>query len=274
MKPSATVCVAVLLMSAGMVSSRAQSNAESKPSQKPMAADADPVFAVASIKPSPTGPRNKGIRIVGHRLSGTNQTVSDLIGYSYGVQRSQISGGPQWLESELFDVLAEPDGEGQPSNQQWTIMVQKLLTDRFKLAFHREKKEMSVFTLALAKGGPKLTPSADDPNGFPSFASRLGNVVARNANMDDFAGLMQYGLDRPVLNQTGLTGKFDFDLNWTPDDFQLAVRGIKPPPIVDPDKAPPNQYIAIQEQLGLKLESTKAPADVLVIDHVEEPSPN
>jgi uncharacterized protein (TIGR03435 family) len=205
---------------------------------------------------------------------GTNQTASDLIKFSYGLHTRQISSGPSWLASELFDVTAEPDGEGQPSNQQWKIMVQKLLADRFKFSFHREKQELPVYTLSVASGGPKLTPSGDDPNGFPSFASRLGNVIARNANMNDFAALMQFGMDRPVLDQTGLAGKFDFTLNWTPNEFQVSAGGVNQPPQVDPNKAPPDLYKAIQEQLGLKLESKKAPVDVIVIDHVEEPSPN
>ena len=226
---------------------------------------ADPTFAVASIKLSPSGAGNKAIRVIGHQLSGMNQNVNNLIAFSYGVHLSQVSGGPPWLASENFDVLAETDGEGQPSEQQWRIMLQKLLADRFKLAFHREKKEMSVYTLSVAKGGPKLMVSTDDPNGFPSGRFRLGNLVGRNAGMSDLAFMLQDSLlDRPVLDQTGLAGRFDFTLDWTPDD--------QPP--ADPDKAPPDLYAAIQQELGLTLKSTKAPADVIVIDHIQQPSPN
>jgi Protein of unknown function (DUF3738) len=139
---------------------------------KPMDPNADPAFEVATIKLGPAGPRNKGIQIIGRRLSGANLTVKDLISFSYSVQAKQISGGPPWLTSESFDVLAQPDGDGQPSNHQWKIMVQKLLANRFKLTFHREKQELSVYTLVVGNGGPKLTPSADDPNGFPNFVFR------------------------------------------------------------------------------------------------------
>jgi uncharacterized protein (TIGR03435 family) len=263
---------------------RAQSAQTASPSErpvsdaapvKPMDPNADPAFEVATIILGPPGPRNKGIRIIGRRLSGGNLTVNDLISFSYGVQAKQISGGPPWLTSESFDVLAQPDGDGQPSNHQWKVMVQKLLADRFKFAFHREKQKLSVYTLVVGNGGPKLAPSADDPNGFPNFVFRLGSLDARNADMADFAGLMQEALmDRPVVDQTGLKGKFDFMLNWTPDEFQLGTRGLRPSTQTDSDKAAPGLYEAMQEQLGLKFESTRAPADVLVIDHVEEPSEN
>ena len=235
----------------------------------------DPTFEVATVKPSPSEPRSKGIRIVGRRLSGTNQTLNDFITFSYGVHVEQITGGPPWLASDLFDVLAQTAGEGQPRDQQWKVMVRKLIADRFKLAFHLEKRELSVFTLLIASGKPKLTPSTDDPNGVPSLAFTLGTVVARDAGMADFAFLLQDALmDRPVLDQTRLTGKFDFALRWTPDEFQLIARGMKPSSSADRPDAPPDFSEAMREQLGLRLQSAKAPADVIVIDHVEKPSPN
>jgi uncharacterized protein (TIGR03435 family) len=107
------------------------------------------------------------------------------------------------------------------------------------------------------------------------FFRGLGDLGVRNANMADFTGLMQQAvLDRPVLDQTELTGRYDFTLVWTPDDSQFAGMGAKIPPPTDSANAPPNLYTAIQEQIGLKLEATKAPADVMVIDHVEKPSEN
>ncbi len=136
----------------------------------PMAADIDVSFEVASIKLSPSGPRNKGIRIVGHQLIGTDETVKDLINFSYGLDDQQISGAPSWFSSKLFDIQAQPNGEGQPNYRQWQRMVQKLLADRFKLTFHWTKENLAAYTLIVGSGGPRLTPSADDPTAFPGWA--------------------------------------------------------------------------------------------------------
>jgi uncharacterized protein (TIGR03435 family) len=240
-----------------------------------MAADADPVFEVATIKPSKPEMQGKGFRVNGRRFSTINTSASDLMTFAYGIHARQIIGGPAWLETEKYDLAAQPDGEGQPNDKQWKIMVQKLLADRFQLAFHRDKKELSVYALVVAKNGPKLTKSEGDPNGLPGLFFRgLGVLPARNATMADFAGVMQSAvLDRPVVDQTGLQGRYDFTLSWTPDEFQFGGLGVKPPPPSD-TAANPDLFTAIQQQLGLKLESTKAPAEVLVIDHVEKPSEN
>ncbi|MGA2115354.1 MAG: TIGR03435 family protein [Bryobacteraceae bacterium] len=155
-------------------------------------------------------------------------------------------------------------------------MLRKLLADRFHLAFHRENKELSAYAIVVGKTGSKLTKSTGDPNGLPGLGFRgLGLLNARNANMVDFAGLMQSTvLDRPVVDQTGLSGRFDFELKWTPDEFQFAGLGVKVPPPTDNVDALPDLFTAIQQQLGLRLESTKALVDVLVIDRVEKPSAN
>ena len=155
-------------------------------------------------------------------------------------------------------------------------MIQKLLADRFQLTFHKDKKELPVYVLSVAKTGSKLTKDDSAPNGLPGlFFQGLGKLNVHNALMSDFTGLMQsVVLDRPVIDQTGLTGRFDFTLNWTPDDSQFSGMGARVPPPTDSADAPPNLYTAIQEQIGLKLEATKAPADVMVIDHVEKPSAN
>jgi uncharacterized protein (TIGR03435 family) len=155
-------------------------------------------------------------------------------------------------------------------------MLQKLIADRFKLAFHRDKKELSVSALPVGKTGPKLTKSEGDPNGLPGLFFRgLGVLPARNANMGDLAGVMQGAvLDRPVVDQTGLSGRFDFTLTWTPDESQFGGLGIKVPPPTDDAAAPPGLFTAIQEQLGLRLESTKAPVEVFIVDRVDKPSEN
>jgi uncharacterized protein (TIGR03435 family) len=247
------------------------------PKLPPMDANASPTFEVATIKPSRPDQPGKGFRVMGRRFKTINTTLDDLISFSYGVHVKQIIGAPPWAETDKYDISAEPDGEGMPNDKQWKGMIQKLIVERYKFTFHRDKKELSVYVLSVAKTGPKLTKSEGDPNGLPGlfFRGRPGDLGVRNANMADFAGLLQGAvLDRPVVDQTGLTGRFDFTLNWTPDDSQFAGMGAKIPPPTDNASAPPNLYTAIQEQIGLKLDATKAPADVLVIDHVEKPSEN
>ncbi len=238
------------------------------------ALQAQTAFEVATIKPSPSGPRGKGIRIAGRRLIGTNQSIRDLIIWAYGLHPQQLTGGAAWSSSELFDVVAQPTADDLPTNQQWKRMMQQLLAERCGLAFHREKREMAFYALTVRSGKPKLAPAADARDDFPNIAATLGNITARNASIADFAALLQEGLtDRPVLDQSGLVGRFDFTLQWTPDEFQLAAHGMKPPASL-PSDAPPDFYQAIQDQLGLRLTATKGLADVLVIDSVEKPSAN
>jgi len=246
------------------------------PKLPPMDANASPSFEVATIKPSKPDEPGKAFLVRGRRFQTINTTLSEIISFAYGVHSKQVLGAPPWAASEKFDIDGQPDGEGAPSDKQWKGMLQKLLVERYKLTLHHDKKELSVYVLSIAKNGPKLTKSEGDPNGLPGlFFRALGALNVRNANMADFAGLMQQAvLDRPVLDQTGLTGRFDFTLNWTPDDSQFGGMGAKIPPPTDSASAPPNLYTAIQEQIGLKLDATKAPADVLVIDHVEKPSEN
>jgi uncharacterized protein (TIGR03435 family) len=246
------------------------------PSTK-MPADANPSFEVATIKPSKPGAPGKGLVMRDPRTFMTvNYTVADLISFAYAVHVRQITGAPAWLEDEKYDITATPDPPGQPNRKQIEIMVQKLLADRFKLTFHHDKKELSVFALTVGKTGPKLTASTGDPNGLPGVGlGGLGRVIANNANMSDFTGLMQsVVLDRPVVDQTGLKGRFDFELKWTADENQFpGLMGQLPPPPENVE-APPDLFTAIQQQLGLKLEAVKTAVDVLVIDHVEKPSAN
>jgi uncharacterized protein (TIGR03435 family) len=242
----------------------------------PMAADADPVFEVATIKPSNPDAPGKAFRVNGRQFSTLNTTLSDMITFAYSLHAKQIASGPDWLDKEKYDITAKPDGEGQPNDKQWKMMLQKLLANRFQLTFHREKKELPVYAIVVAKSGSKLTKSEGDPNGLPGLFFRgLGDLPARNANMADFAGLLQAAvLDRPVVDQTGLSGRYDFTLKWTPDESQFTGMGAHVPTPTDNPDAPPDLFTAIQEQLGLRLESTKAPVDVLVIDRIEKPSAN
>jgi uncharacterized protein (TIGR03435 family) len=247
------------------------------PKIPPMDANANPSFEVATIKPSKPDDQRKGFIVGGGRFHVINQPLSQILCFAYDVQDKQLIGLPPWADTDKFDIDGKPDGEGAPSSKQWKGMLQKLVAERFKLTSHKDKKELPVYVLSVAKGGPKLTKSDGDPNGLPGlfFRGKLGDLGVRNANMADFTGLMQsVVLDRPVIDETELTGRFDFTLLWTPDDSQFNGMGAKIPPPTENTSAPPNLYTAIQEQIGLKLDATKAPADVMVIDHVEKPSEN
>jgi uncharacterized protein (TIGR03435 family) len=245
----------------------------------PMAADANPNFDVATIKPSAPDAKGKGFGFRGGHFVTFNTNVNDLIAFAYGLHAKQIVDGPAWFGVDLFDIEGKPDAEGRPNLKQMGLMVQKLLTDRFKLTFHHDQRELSVYVIGVSSGGPKMTKStaaATDQQGF-QFRG-LGDLIVRNMSMKDFASWMQSGvMDRPVVDQTGLTDRYDFTLKWTPDDSQFAQfkgAGVTVPPTTDDPNAPPSLYTAVQEQIGLKMGPAKAPDDVIVIDHVEKPSAN
>lgn len=247
------------------------------PPPKMMAPDANPAFEVATIKPSVPNRPGKLFSIRGTEVITINTTLDDLLVFAYGVHPRQVVGAPSWAESDKFDINGKPEGGGLPNLNQFKVMIQKLLTDRFHLAFHHDKKELTVYALTVGKNGAKLTKS-ESTGTVPALLFRgLGNLPARNATMEEFAGVMQGAvLDRPVVDQTGLKGRFDFQLLWTPDETQFAaLRGPGPLP-APPEGAEtqPDLFTAIQQQLGLKLESTKAQTDVLVVDKVERPSEN
>ncbi len=250
-----------------------------EPKLPPMDANANPSFEVATIKPSPPNRPGKGFGFRGGHFMTRNTNVNDLIAFAYGLHAKQIIDGPAWFGVDLYDIEAKPDTEGRPNQKQMQTMVQKLLTERFKLTFHHDKRELSVYVITVASGGPKMAKSTSPPNDPSAFFFRaLGDLTVRNQSMTDFATWMQSGvMDKPVVNQTELPDKYDFQLKWTPDESQFGqFRGtgaIVPPPTDDP-KAPPNLYTAMQEQLGLKMGPGKVPDDVIVIDHVEKPSEN
>jgi len=248
------------------------------PPTRPAAMPANwvPSFEVATIKPSKPDTPGQSITVRGRTFGTLNQTVASMMTFAFGLHPDQIVGGPQWLRTDRFDISAEPEGSGMPNDKQWRAALAKLLADRFSLTFHRDKKELSVYALAVLKTGHKLTKNDTNPSGLPALFFRgLGIFPVQNATMSDFAGTMQaVVLDRPVIDQTGLEGRYDFTLTWTPDETQFGGRGGQAPPPADPANAPPGLFTAIQEELGLKLESTKAPVDVVVIDRLEKPTEN
>jgi uncharacterized protein (TIGR03435 family) len=154
-------------------------------------------------------------------------------------------------------------------------LLRTLIEDRFKLVTHRDKRDLPSYALVVGSGGAKLLRNDTNPNGPPGIGFKAPGVMsAVNATMGEVAGTMQGNvMDRPVLDRTGLQGRFDFTLSWTPDESQFRGMGIQVPP-PPPDAKLPGLFTAIQEQLGLRLESVTAPVEVIVIDKVDRPSEN
>jgi uncharacterized protein (TIGR03435 family) len=249
---------------------------EPPPPAAPMAANANLVFEVATIKPANPEVRGQSLLVAPNGMfTTTNSTLNDLIAFAWGIHARQIVNGQSWLESERFDITAKPQQTGIPNVDQLRTMVQKLVADRFGLAMHTEKRELSAYVITVGKTGPKLSKNESGGN-LPGFGGRgPGAIGVRNSTMKEFAGFLQARiLDRPVVDQTGLSGKFDFTLEWRPDTTQLAP-GASPPPQLSPEvESRSDLFTAIQEQLGLKLDASRAPVEVYVIDKVQKPSEN
>ena len=243
-----------------------------------MAANANPAFEVATIKPSDPAKPEQIITLRGVEVITTNMTVHDLINLAYWLHPKQLTGGPAWTESDKFDMAGKPDVPGQPNVDQMKMMIQKLLADRFQLKFHFEKRDLPVYAIRIAKTGAKIIKSQDDPKGFPGW--NFGRTPSghdhtfRNAPLSQVTAVLQNSMDKPVVDQSGLSERYDFTLTFTPDPAQAALLGVPPAPAADNPDAAPDLFTAFQQQLGLKLESTKAPVDVMVIDKVEKPSEN
>lgn len=246
------------------------------PKIPPMAPDAHPAFEVATIKPTKPAEQRTYLIVRGTEMQVVNFSLENLVKFAYDMQDKQIVGAPDWMSSDKFDIDAKPDTPGSPNGDQLKEMVQKLLADRFALKFHKDQKEMAAYVLTVGKDGAKMKENTGNPNGLPGlFFGPIGTLHVMNATMQNFTNLMQSSvLDRPVVDRTGLKGRWDFTLKWTPDESQFAGMGVKVPPPSDAADAPPPLFTAIQEQLDLKLEAQKTSVPVLVIDHVDHPSPN
>jgi uncharacterized protein (TIGR03435 family) len=249
-------------------------------------------FEVASIKPNKSGPgsiQRAGLQ-PGDRVTMTNVTLRILIQIAYPGP-SEIVGGPSWIGSgpsgDRFDVNAK--AELASSREQLQLMLRTLLADRFKLVVHTETRVEPVYALVLVKRdgslGPNLHRAAADCAALRAAAAAAGplrgagpcglgglpgNMHIRGIGIDQLAGMLQRDAGRRVVNKTGLTGNFDWDLTWTPDAFRQAPFDRERFPTIDPDG--PSIFTALQEQLGLKLEPENGQGDVLVIDRAEHPT--
>jgi uncharacterized protein (TIGR03435 family) len=241
--------------------------------QAPAARPAFQAFEVATVKPVDADAKaGRMFRMDGtHRWVATNFTLQALIALGYDLNPRTISGGPDWLASQRFDIEAVTPGDVPPTRLEQMQMLRALLVERFGLKFHRQEKEFAIYALTVAKGGPKLQTAAK-PNDPPKiigivFPDRI-EVPASSVTMDDFVAMLQRAtLDRPTVNQTGLTGKYDFDLKFAQDESQY---GGEVPKASDDSQSPP-LFTAVQEQLGLKLEATRGMVSAMVVDEVKKP---
>jgi uncharacterized protein (TIGR03435 family) len=251
-------------------------------------------FEVASIKPNKSGDnrimfRNSG----GGRFSTAGTTLKMLIGFAYRLRDFQVSGGPGWISSDRYDIEAKAEDVADMSPDKLPAMLQNLLAERFQLKAHTETRELPTYELVISKDGSKLKsvpePARRDPGAPPgpppspggpmppgSFRVMRGEIAASAVRIEQLALNLSQMLGRTIVDKTGLQGFFDIHLQWAPDPSQNTgpfgpMPGAAPPPT---DPSGPSIFTAIQEQLGLRLEASKGPVEVLVIDSVERPSEN
>ena len=233
-----------------------------------MSETTDPAFEVATIKPSASGATQRSYTLRTRHFASKNTTVADLIKLTYKVRARQIEGAPDWFDKLRFDIAAEPDTEGQPSIDQYRTMLKKLLADRFQLKLHIVQKIFPVYALTVEKAPPKLEPSETNVNrrGDIIVGERDGQMYAQflDDSMPEFADiLMNFIPERQIVDETGLKGRYDFSINMPTSVLQST----------DDNEQAAGFFGALQT-LGLKLTPKKEPIEVLVIDHLETPSPN
>jgi len=238
-------------------------------------------FDVATIKPNADADdRFAYVGLPGGTLSATGVTLKMLIMEAYNVKAFQISGGPSWVGTARWDLEAKVDGvPGRLSSAQHGTMLRALLEDRFQLKVRRETKEMPVFALLIGKGGSKLAPHTGEPPP-PGQAIRLGRglVSIKKGGTALLVAQLERYLSRTVIDKTGLNGEYDYALNWTPEPGEGGPESLGLPPDAAAPSPPatsgPSIFTALQEQLGLRLDSQKGPVEIIVIDGVERPSAN
>ena len=240
----------------------------------PMATDAKPDVEVATIKPTQPGNDQMMFQTHGGTLVIKNLTLGFMMSFAYDLPVRQITGKPGWMDTDKWDIEAKSDTPGEPNPSQLKLMMQKLFAERFGLQVHEEKRKMAAYALIVSKDGLKMTKAAD-ASGPAQLLYPRGVLIAKSMTMADLAQLLQrLILGQPIVDKTGLEGRWAFTMRWTPDEtqFEGAPESSRHP--ADDANAWPPLFTAIQKQLGLKLESQKADVPVLVVDHVDHPSPN
>lgn len=248
--------------------------------QTPVPTSADVAFEVASIKPNKSGGTNSSTSGRAGSFTASNITARQLIVYAYRLRPFQLAGGPGWISSDRFDIQARSPENAKPDNP---AMTRALLRDRFKLVAHTETRQEQVYALVPARADGRLGPQlkASTQNCAPSqpgAASPCGTNTSVNDTIGRMTGIGQsmeslvnalggFGLSRMVLDRTGLKGQFDFELRWTPDNLRAAAGQAQA-------NDAPSIFAALQEQLGLRLESQRGPVEFLVVDRIEQPTPD
>ncbi len=235
-----------------------------------------PSFEVASIKPGDPASDNVSMLIHPGRFTTTNASLQLLIGFAYDVRNHQISGIPGALKSARFTIEAKtpgvPGGTFGSNPARMRMLLQSLLAERFKLAVHQETREESAYDLVVEKSGPKMKEASDSaPGGRQGlWTGQAGYLKGTAASIPLLSNWLSQRLGRSVIDETRLNGKYDFTLEWTPEP------GAAPAPDAPSanDIAGPSLFTALRESLGLRLQSTKAPVEIIVIDHVEQPDAN
>ena len=250
-------------------------------------------FEVASIRPSNSADRRLFLDVQpGGRFIARNFSVKRLIEWAYDIKDFQISGGPGWMGSDLYDISANAENSGNPDKS--NLRLQSLLAERFQLVIRREAQDVPVYALVVAKNGPKFKDAKEsDPNivdlskrpdlagrgGRPRFTMiRRGRLTAQGGDMRLLVSELSNFLGRTVVDKTGLTGTYDLKLEWQPDENQVAMfqalgvpEGFGAPA---PDPLGPSLFAALEEQLGLRLDSQRGSVEMFVIERIERPSEN
>ena len=220
-----------------------------------------PAFEVASIKPNTSGSGNYGDDGSRGRWTARNVTTEYVLQKAFGIKDFQIFGAPGWLGTDRFDIAATTGTSTDMTDQELKPYLESMLTSRFQLKYHREIKELPVYSLVAAKGGPKLTVSSGEGGPHTNVTLRpKSSINATKASMVKLSSVLGGMLDRIVIDNTGLKAEYDIKLQWDPTPTGDSVE--------------PSLFAAIQEQLGLKLESTKGPVETIVIDSIEKPAEN
>ena len=239
--------------------------------------NANPAFEVATIKPQAPGEQNFAFLLNRGNFIGRGLTLEKLMTISLTLNAAQIAGLPDWARQDKYDIEAKPDTPGSPSLKQFFGEVAKLMTERYGLRYHIEKRVMTAYSLNVARSGIKMKPAPDGSGDIPGFGLPPGGLNINNATMGELCGLLQSDvLDHPVVDQTGLgAARYGGLLKYQMDDNQAIKMGMpKAPPPPDTGDVPPPLITALAEQFGLKLESGKVPVDVIVVDSVSKPTPN
>ena len=263
--------VSILLIGIAVTSVTLLAQTPANPSAQPPSAS--PTFEVVSIKRNITGGQESMVAHPGGRLTATNLPVLNLIRTTYQLQDDQIHGGPEWISTERFDIMAT--AKADTPLPQLGPMLKALLVERFKLAVHSEHRELPIFALVSLRGNGRRAPGLREtacpaldvdlnqpqPQRCVNISYGRGRLTLRGMPLSQLLPFLGPAVNRTIVDQTGLDGRYDIDLTWTPELSPTAPEAV-------------SIFTALQEQLGLKLESAQGPVEVLVIDHVERPAEN